>query len=272
LECTFLAVDHGCAVVLRLPSGGTVLYDAGKFAAPESGTQSIAGALWAMGVRHLDAVVISHPDTDHYNALPGLLERFSVGVIYVSPIMFDRQGPALAALRSAIDRAGVPVRTVRAGDILQGGKGCVIEVLHPVRRGVVGGDNANSVVLAVEYLGRRILLPGDLERPGLAYLLAEEPWPCDVLLAPHHGSTGSDPPGLAQWSRPRWVVISGGRPLDLRQTLQAYRSIGAQIVHTGHLGAVRAVVDGSPELRLEALCSKSPAGDGGWERTANGAK
>jgi len=262
LECTFLAVDHGCAVVLRLPSGATVLYDAGKFASPEGGTQSIAGALWAMGIRHLDAVVISHPDTDHYNALPGLLERrFSVGVIYVSPIMFDREGPGLAALREAIERAGIAVRPVRAGDRLQGGKDCRIEVLHPIRRGVPGRDNANSVVLAVEYLGRRILLPGDLERPGLAYLLAEEPWPCDVLLAPHHGSAASDPPGLAQWCRPWWVVISGGSPLDLHETLNAYHSIGATIVHTGRVGAVRAVIDASG-LRLEPLCGGHRDGDG----------
>ena len=34
LECTFLAVDHGLAVVLRLPSGATMLYDAGLFTSP----------------------------------------------------------------------------------------------------------------------------------------------------------------------------------------------------------------------------------------------
>jgi competence protein ComEC len=47
----------------------------------------------------------------------------------------------------------------------------------------------------VEYQGRRLLLPGDLESPGLDELLAESPLDCDVLLAPHHGSLQSDPPG-----------------------------------------------------------------------------
>ena len=41
-------------------------------------------------------------------------------------------------------------------------------------------------------------------------LLAEEPTDYDVLLAPHHGSRRSNPPGLAAWSTPEWVVISGG--------------------------------------------------------------
>jgi competence protein ComEC len=89
LECTFLSVGHGSSVVLALPSGATMLYDAGQFTSPYGGARAIAGCLWARGVTHLDAVVISHADADHYNALPELLERFSVGVVYVSPVMFE---------------------------------------------------------------------------------------------------------------------------------------------------------------------------------------
>ena len=82
-------------------------------------------------------------------------------------------------------------------------------MLHPPRRGILGSDNANSLVLAVEYRGRRIVLPGDLESPGLDDMLAEEPRRCEVLMAPHHGSRKSNSPGLAAWCRPRWVVFSG---------------------------------------------------------------
>lgn len=78
---------------------------------------------------------------------------------------------------------------------MKAGDGCRIEVLHPPRRGVLGSDNANSIVLDIEYQGRRVLLTGDLETPGLDDLLAEAPLDTDVLLAPHHGSAFSDPPG-----------------------------------------------------------------------------
>jgi len=239
LEATFLSVGHGCAVVLQLPNGATMLYDAGQFASPNSGAQTIAGCLWSKGITHLDAVVISHPDTDHYNALPDLLERFSVGVVYVSPLMFAEQdNPALESLNTAIRRNRVPVREVFAGDRLQGGRECQIEVLHPPRRGVLGGDNANSLVLAVAYLGHQILLPGDLTSPGLEDVLAEEPRDCDILLAPHHGSRSSDPPGLAAWCHPEWVIISGGHRWDSQATMAQYRAAGSQILHTGEVGAV----------------------------------
>ena len=42
LTCTFLSVGHGCAIVLELPSGETVLYDAGQFGSPEFGARSVA--------------------------------------------------------------------------------------------------------------------------------------------------------------------------------------------------------------------------------------
>ncbi|MHC4176534.1 MAG: ComEC/Rec2 family competence protein [Planctomycetota bacterium] len=254
LDCTFLSVGHGCAVVVELPSGSTVLYDAGQLGSGTSAARSIAGLLWSRGITHLDAVVLSHADIDHYNALPGLLDRFSVGVVYVSPVMWEDRGPALTALREAIRESGVPLRELRAGDRLPGGEECLIEVLHPPRRDVLGGDNPNSIVLDVQYLGHRVLLPGDLEPPGLYDLLAEEPIDCDVLLVPHHGSRQSNPPGLAVWSTPEWVVVSGGRRWDPEEIEAAYRAAGCRVLHTADTGAVGVSIDAAG-VRVDGFLS-----------------
>jgi competence protein ComEC len=243
LECTVLSVGHGSAVVVELPSGQTLLYDAGKLAAPDSAMQSIAGCLWEKGITHIDAIVLSHPDADHYNAVPALVQRFSVGVVYVSPVMFARENRSLNALQEALRASRIPVQEIRAGDRLASGTDCRVEVFHPPGRGVVGSDNANSIVLALECGGRRILLPGDLEPPGLQDMVAEEAWDCDVLLAPHHGSRQSDPPGLAAWCRPEWVVISGGRERGASKPGNVYRTLGCRILHTAETGAVRVRIE-----------------------------
>ena len=245
LDCTFLSMGHGCAIVLETPSGKTLLYDAGRFAAPGTAGRSIAGYLWSRGITHLDAVVISHGDVDHYNALPALLERFSIGVVYVSPTMFDEDSPALAALREAIDFHGVPVREIRAGDLLDCGERCRVEVLHPPEQGVFGGDNANSIVLAVDCFGHGILLPGDLDSPGLDDVLAEEPHDCAVLLAPHHGSQRSNPPGMADWATPELVIISGSHRWDPAPVQQAYQKSGSRVLHTAQTGAVTVGIEKS---------------------------
>ncbi|MCX7426907.1 MAG: ComEC/Rec2 family competence protein, partial [Planctomycetia bacterium] len=243
LECTFLSVGHGSAVVLALPSGKTMLCDAGCFGSPYRGAKSIAECLWQRGVTHVDAVVLSHADADHYNALPELLGRFSVGVVYVSPMMFFDENYPLKHLREAIATAGVPMRELRAGDVLDGGEDCRIEVLHPSGRGIVGNDNANSLVLSVEYRGRRILLPGDLEPPGLDDVMAELPLDCDVVMVPHHGSRRSNPPGLAAWCTPEAAVISGGLDPDPTATEAAYRDSGVKVFNTARLGAVRVTIE-----------------------------
>jgi len=243
LTCTALSMNHGCAVVVELPDGQTMLYDAGSFNAPHAAARSIARFLWSRGVMHLDAVVLSHSDVDHYNALPDLLERVSVGVVYVSPVMFEEKNPAMSALDRAIRRSGVALRTIRAGDRLAAGEGSTIEVLHPPERWVLGSDNANSVVLLVGYRGRHVLLPGDLETPGIEAVLAEEPIDCDVLLAPHHGSLRSRSPELAEWCTPEWVVVSGGRRWRRPETVATYRALGGAVVHTADAGAVRISMD-----------------------------
>jgi competence protein ComEC len=244
LDCTFVSVGHGSAVVLRLPGGQTLLYDAGCTGDPTYGERAISAVLWSEGIRHLDAVILSHADADHYNALPGLLKKFTVGIVYVTPLMFDRPTPGLNALAESIAAANVPTAVIAGGDRLRTAGDVSMDVLHPPRKGIVGSDNANSIVLAIEFQGRRLLLTGDLESPGLDDVLAEEPYDTDILMAPHHGSRFSDPPGIARWSNPEWIVISGSRTDFQPAVVQAYSSRGGRVLHTARTGAVRATIAG----------------------------
>jgi competence protein ComEC len=131
--------------------------------------------------------------------------------------------------------------------MLPAGEGCTLRLLHPPPEGVPpknkrdDRDNANSIVLAVEYAGRRLLLPGDLEKTGISRLLTEPALDCDVLLAPHHGSAQSNVPGFAGWCTPEWVVISGGH--DVAPAVPAtYADRGARVLHTAEDGAVHVVL------------------------------
>lgn len=250
LACSFLSVGHGTCTVLELPDRETVLCDAGSMGSPIAAARAISAFLWSRDITHVDAVVLTHADVDHYNALPELLERFSVGVVYVSPVMFDEETEALTALRRAIEAAGVLIREVHAGDRLRVRGATDIEVLHPPRRGIIGSDNANSIVLRIDHEGKTVLLPGDLESPGLDDVLAEEPVDCDVVLTPHHGSVNSNPPGFAKWTTPDWAVVSGGPGDWNAETAMAYTDVGAQVLDTAVEGAVRVVIrNGNIDVR-----------------------
>jgi competence protein ComEC len=227
--------------VIELPGGQTLLYDAGQLGPPETGARRIAGVLWSRGITRLDGVIISHADVDHFNALPELLEQFDVGTCYVSPVVFDGDTASLGALRAALEAHDVPLVELSFHDQLRVGDDCRIRVLHPPPLGVMGSDNANSLVLSLEYAGRRILLTGDLESPGLEDVLDEEPLDCDVILAPHHGSAYSN--GFAEWSNPEHVVISGGMARNPDSVVEAFSTAGATVHHTARHGAITVTVD-----------------------------
>ncbi len=238
LTISFAAVGHGTCVLLELPDGKTLLYDAGRLGSARSAARPICALLWARKIHHLDAVVLSHADVDHFNAVPAVLRRFSVGVVYVSPMMFQQPSPAVSELRCQIRRAGVPLGTLAESARLRAGSQVSVEVLHPPREGCRDGDNADSLVLLIRFAGRCILLPGDLESPGLDELLAEMPVACEILMAPHHGSRHSRPERVARWCTPRHVVISGGYGAETGEVLRAFTRSGARAWHTQRDGAV----------------------------------
>ncbi len=242
-KCHMIDVGQGACVAIESPAGRVMLYDAGSLGSPYAATERIGNFLWSRGHRRIDAIVISHADVDHFNAVPGLVERFDVGVVYVSPHMFrpidsPTLAPAPAALEKLLADRGIPVRVIEMGDRLAIDEHSTAEVLHPGPLDIAGGDNSRSVVLGVEFAGKRVLLPGDLESPGLDAVIADEPYDCDVLLAPHHGSRRSDPPGFAQWSSPEWVVISGSQDLGIAEVTDSYSQRGAEVLNTSVDGCV----------------------------------
>ncbi len=251
LDCTFVSVGHGCAVVVELPGGRVILSDAGRLGSPQIGAREISGYLWSRGLAHIDAIVLSHNDTDHYNAVPELLRRFSVGAIYVSPVMFNRDPPSLLALRRAIASSGVPLREISAGDQLISGDETTITALHPPPQGMGASENADSVVLDIRSHGRRILLTGDLAPPGLDAVVAIPTSRYDVTMAPHHGSATSRPTEFAAWTKSHYAIISGDLSHDSHVAVEAYQAAGSTVLNTATAGAVHIGVDENGNLTLD---------------------
>jgi competence protein ComEC len=240
LRATFLSVGHGLAVVIELPDGKCLLYDAGSMAAPEFAAKAVSGYLFSRGIRTIDLLIISHADADHYNAVPRLLRQFRVREIGYGPQMFRDEVEPILHLQAALAEAALKLRQLSAGDVIFDGKSYRLEVLHPPSTAVTGSDNSESVVVKLTCAGRSMLLTGDLESPGLEMVLDRPIAPIDVLLAPHHGSGRSDPPGFARWAAAKNVVISGSFRDRSASVRAAYESQGAHVYHTAEHGAIEA--------------------------------
>lgn len=237
LRCTVLSVGHGLAVLIETPSGHTVLYDAGTIGEPRRATEVVQQALWHRGHSRLDGIVLSHADSDHVNGVPGLLRTIPVGGLFVSPQFLDRRQPAVKEMLDTADECKVPVQLLWESDSLPLDDSLRCRVLRPSATSVHSSDNASSVVLVIEFRGRRLLLTGDLEREGLQHLLKTPPLRADVLLAPHHGSQTANTPDLARWAAPRWLVVSGDRRVN-RTLLQERFGSGTVVLNTAVDGAI----------------------------------
>ena len=243
LRLTVIDVGHGSSALIQLPDGRNMIYDAGTLGSAEYGLRNIAGVLWSERIDHVDAVVISHADVDHFNALARLANRFSIGVVYVSRQMKESQSSAVVSMFEALSEQGIPIREIAADDRLLCAASCSAQVLGPPIHGTGGNDNSDSVVLMLEYLGKKVLLPGDLEREGLSLLLQQEPIDYDVVVAAHHGSKNSQPVEFMEWSTPEFVAISGGRKRISNTAVQKFRTPGREIARTDQDGAIRFQID-----------------------------
>jgi competence protein ComEC len=115
-----------------------------------------------------------------------------------------------------------------------------IFVLHPPPYRVQGNDNANSLVLRIDADGQSLVLPGDLEPPGLEMVLnRSRPLPGGVLMAPHHGSLTVDSQAILDWARPGQVIVSGGERAKRPEVAEALRVRGSDVFVTAEIGAIQ---------------------------------
>jgi competence protein ComEC len=238
MRCTFLAVGHGGCTVIETPDGRVLLYDTGAITGPQVTERQIVPFLWHRGIRHIDEVLLSHGDLDHFNGLPALLERFAVGRVTCTPTFENKDTRGVDFTLATLRRYGVPIRIVKKGDVIQAGD-VILTVLHPPAQGPDGSENERSLVLRVYHEGHTLLLSGDLEGRGLAMVTAQnQREPIDVLMAPHHGSTRVDGDRLVHWCDPQAVISSQGVPRGANWPLSVYSANGREFLPTWTDGAV----------------------------------
>ncbi|MDA1229990.1 MAG: ComEC/Rec2 family competence protein [Planctomycetota bacterium] len=253
VTCSVLAVGHGNAVVVQTPDNRVLLFDAGAMHRGERTADTVSRFLWNRGHRMIDAIVISHPDLDHYNAVASLLERMPVGRVLLTEEFVRTESPAVRRVLDALAKLRLPVSILTNSDSAACGD-LNIEFLKAVAEPESGfSHNEASVAAILKYRGRRICLPGDLEGNGLTRLLPELPR-CEVLMSPHHGSLNSNIPALAATVRPAHVIVSARNDRHRTQLAKVFGS--ASILHTSTDGCVTIHISPDGELDVDHFRGK----------------
>ena len=266
LRLTVLDVGLGDALVVELPEGGAVVVDAGTaFADYSVGESVVVPFLAHRGFRRLEAVVPTHLDLDHIGGFAAVFRDHPVEEFWQGPATAGDTRPAGRFLRRDRRRRGIPVRRLRAGErIPLGGAVFTVLLAGAAAEWEAAGEippnpNERSLVFALDYAGRRVLLTGDAGEPAERLLLARYPEAlrAAVLKVGHHGSRTASSAAFLAAVRPEVALISTRedprRRLPFPGVLERLAAVGARVFRTDRHGAVTVEIAASGALRVHSF-------------------
>lgn len=220
-------VGQGTAILLRTATYA-ILYDAGP-AVPDgydAGERVVVPALHALGIGKLDAVIVSHADSDHAGGLQAVRRAFPVARVLAPPdAPIDSVDTCLAGDEWDID--GVRLR-----------------FLHPTANFPYFG-NQSSCVLRIEGAHTTALLTGDIDELIEARLLRieQQALRADVVSVAHHGSQTSSSSEFVEATKARLALISAGYANRFRhprdEVVQRWQVAGSQVLSSFDTGAMQ---------------------------------
>lgn len=257
LNMIFADVGQGDGIYISDTRGFDILVDGGSSTKKNVGRYQLEPLVKSQGAGMLDAVFITHLDSDHYNGILEMIELSDeggvrIGEIVMNSAVYNGGGDKLSELVTLASSHDIPVAEISAGTVIRRGK-LVISCLYPGEDSTYSEDdlNASSTVLLVRYGDFTSLLTGDLEGSGETELMKVLPkQEITVLKVAHHGSRNSTSAGFLNEVRPKVSVLSAGRGNRYghphSELLKRLDSIGTERMCTIYTGAVivRACDDG----------------------------
>jgi competence protein ComEC len=249
LRVTFLSVGEGDGAVIRFPGSAVMVVDAGgAYAGYDSGERIVAPFLWSRKVMHVDYIVMSHPDLDHFGGLGFIAENFAPSAFWSTGA--TSSDVAFPELLKALKRERVPMRLVDSAVPPMRLGGVAIKVLSPATAASSSDLSANnaSMVLRFDFPGASFLFTGDIEAPAERTLVERygASLAVTVLKVPHHGSATSSTAAFIEAVHPAFAVISDGYQnrfqFPSQDVVDRYRQSGATVLRTDQDGAVIAEV------------------------------
>jgi competence protein ComEC len=233
LDIYWIDVEGGAATLIVTPAGESVLVDAGNPGPRDSGRIHKV-ATEVAGLKQIDHLVVTHLHRDHYGGVAELAGLMPIKSLYENGIETapesEQKNEAIPAFRTAKVEKRVAIKVgeklpVKGVTLLVRGARKEFDNASPKAKGRKNpacsdakpkdedkSDNANSVVLSLQYKGWKFFDGGDLTwnmEEKLACPTTTLP-EVDVFQSTHHGLDQSNNPVLVRALAPRVAIFNNG--------------------------------------------------------------
>lgn len=238
-----LALDVGQGESVALYDDNTaVLVDCGSSNSIVQAGAVAADELSAIGIRRLDAVVVTHYHADHTNGLITLLTRIKADRLYLPDIGDEygiREKIEDFAQKKKIPISYVTARTTANFDPLS------LTILPPLGEGDMNEQGLSVIGSSGDF---DVLITGDMSSTTERALVRTYPMPdIEALLVSHHGSRSASDMDFLRVITPEVAIISVGENAyghPTQETLLRLDAVGAKIYRTDESGSIRLSVHG----------------------------
>lgn len=239
----FAALNVGQGQCLCALSGQqTVVIDCGNAMSPDNAGELAGRWLLSRGREGIDALILTHLDSDHVNGVSMLMEMLPVKML-ILPSGTPEDNAWLPVLRECVKDRETELVFLRSDGTLTAGA-LSMHLYAPLNR---GGGNDGGLFLILHYGSYDVLVTGDAsEETENAFLLHAMPRDLELLVVGHHGSRYSSGELLLKSCGAETAVISTGYNTfghPAQETLDRLLACGYNIYRTD--------LDGTLEFRIE---------------------
>lgn len=228
-------VGQGDSIFIQTLEDKRILIDAGD----EEAEHTVYSYLKRRGVKKIDVLIATHPDTDHIGSMDYIIDKFKISHFYMPNAKTNSE--AFYNLLDSCKEKNLKIEYLTKGDILKIDSSTTMEILSPST--ITDKNNLNSIVSLLNYKGYEFLFTGDAEKENESEILSSCNLPdIEFLKVGHHGSSSSSTDEFIEKLKPEAVAISCGYNNDYghphRSVLDTFKENGAVVYRTDKNGSL----------------------------------
>ena len=218
-----------------------------------------------MGIKSLNAVILSHFDADHAGGTVDILDNIKVKKLYITDVCENTN--ISDEIKNYVKEHNIDEEVITDTKEIYNEDGFVITLLKP-KNDLIKSENQKSLIVHLSYKNRNLLFMGDGDINSYNALPLKFKQNIDVIKSGHHGAKNTVNDEMSINSK-LFILSTGQNPYNHPniETLNMIKSANKKYLRTDHNNAIKVILmqnniqiqQYSPKnRRFEKIISENP--------------